>query len=81
MILCFSLSTIENGIITYMTSSNYTGYFYYYGNTATYHCYPGYELTGGDTVRTCIGFDFHIGVSVGQWNGTAPNCASKDKHI
>ena len=44
---------------------------YDYGATATYLCDTGYELTGGDTVRTCTG----DGSSpVGQWNGTNPNC-------
>ena len=45
---------------------------YDYGTTATYQCDSGYELTGGDTVRTCTG----DGSSpVGQWNRTASKCA------
>ena len=40
---------------------------YDYGTTATYQCDSGYELSGGDTMRTCTG----DGSSpVGQWNGT-----------
>ena len=47
------------------------------GTTATYQCDSGYELTGGDTVRTCTG----DGSSpVGQWNGTAPNCSGSHVH-
>ena len=47
---------------------------YDYGTTATYQCDSGYELTGGDTVRTCTG----DGSSpVGQWNGTILVCLGK----
>ena len=58
-------------MVTY--SSDNTEY-YDYGTTATYQCDPGYELTGGDTVRTCTG----DGSSPeGHWNGTAPVCAGE----
>ena len=49
---------------------------YDYETTATYQCVSGYELTGGDTVRTCTG-DGSSPVS--QWNGTVPVCTGKDK--
>ena len=50
---------------------------YDYGTTATYQCDSRYELTGGDTVRTCTG----DGSSpVGQWIGTAPNCSGSHVH-
>ena len=45
---------------------------YDYGTKATYQCDSGYELTGGDTVRTCTGDGSSL---VGQWNGTVPNCS------
>ena len=45
-----------------------------YGTTATYQCDSGYELTWGDTVRTCTG----DGSSAeGQWNRTALVCLGK----
>ena len=60
--------TIDNGRLVYSVN---TTEFYDYGTTATYQCDSGYELTGGDTVRTCTG----DGSSpAGQWNGTASNC-------
>ena len=36
-----------------------------YGSTATYHCNNGYEVYGGDRVRTC-----HDGI----WGGKEPQC-------
>ena len=57
-----------------VTYSSDTTELYDYGTTATYQCDSGYELTGGDTVRTCTG----DGSSpVDQWNGTAPACTGK----
>ena len=47
------------------------------GTTATFQCDSGYELTGGDTVRTCTG---NGSSPVGQWIGTAPVCTGKDKN-
>ena len=76
-ISCSSLdtSTLGNGTLTYSTGSVETVEDQYdYGTAATYQCDSGYELTGGDTVRTCTG----DGSSpVGQWNGSAPNCTGK----
>ena len=67
-ITCSALPAVEHGMITY--SSDITEP-YDYGTTATYQCDSGYELTGGDTVRTCTG----DGSSpVGQWKGTSSNC-------
>ncbi|XP_078585767.1 CUB and sushi domain-containing protein 1-like [Branchiostoma floridae x Branchiostoma japonicum] len=37
-----------------------------YGETVTSTCYPGYELSSGDTVRTCE--------ASGRWTGTPPVC-------
>ena len=48
---------------------------YNYGTTATYQCDSGYELTRGDTVRTCTG----DGSSpVGQWNGSPSVCSGTE---
>ena len=68
VIECSSLPAIENGTIAYSSDTTEP---YDYGTTAMYQCDSGYELTGGDTVRTCTGDGSS---SVGQWNGTAPNC-------
>ena len=76
-ITCFPLDTsfLGNGTLTYSTSSvEAIEDQYDYGTTAIYQCNSGYELTGGDTVRTCTG----DGSSpLGQWNGTAPTCTGK----
>ncbi len=45
---------------------------YIYGTTAVYECNPGYEVTGGDSERTCIGDG---NSSVGEWSGTASACS------
>ena len=68
---CSALPAAENGRIRYSSDTSEP---YNYGTTAIYQCDSGYELTGGDTVRTCIGDG---GSPVGQWNGTAPVCKSK----
>ena len=68
---CSALPAVENGMVTYSSDTTEP---YDYRTTATYQCDSGYELTGGDTVRTCTG----DGSSpVGQWNGTAPTCTGK----
>ena len=69
VITCSALPAIKNGMIAY---SRDTTERYDYGTTATYQCDSGYELTEGDTVRTCTGDDSS---PVGQWNGTASKCA------
>ena len=47
------------------------------GTTATYHCFNGYHLAGGDTVRVC-----KKGGSGGNfWNGTAPICQGQCTYI
>ena len=68
-IICSALPVVENGMITYSSDTTEP---YDYETTATYQCDSGYELTGGDTVRTCT----DDGSSpVGRWNGTAPICS------
>ena len=71
-IRCPALPANVNGMIIY---SRETAEHYEYGTTATYQCDSGYELTGGDTVRTCTNDGSR---PVGQWNGTAPVCKGKD---
>ena len=39
--------------------------------TAMYSCYPGYDLNGGNVVRTCGG---NSDSAIGFWSGTAPTC-------
>ena len=72
VIRCPALPTVEDAVVTY--SSNAAMSQYDYGTTATYECDSGYELTEGDTVRTCTGDGSN---SEDQWNGTAPVCLSK----
>ncbi|XP_064386521.1 uncharacterized protein LOC135335055 isoform X2 [Halichondria panicea] len=67
-ITCSAL-TIDNGMIVY--SSDMTEP-YDYGTTATYECDTGYEITGGESERTCTSDGSS---SVGQWSGTAPVCS------
>ena len=72
VIKCSALPNIENGDIVYSDDISEP---YDYGTTATYQCDSGYELTGGDTVRTCTG----DGSSpVVQWNGIETKCTGKD---
>ena len=70
-------SSLKYGIISYFTDSVWTVRVedqYDCETTATYQCDSGYELTGGDTVRTCTG----DGSSPeGQWSETAPVCTGK----
>ena len=66
-VLCPPLSSPENGLITYSEEfSSSLGFM----ETATYSCNSGYGLSGGDTVRTCVG----AAGSSGEWSGTAPTC-------
>ena len=72
---CLALPAVENGTIAYFSDTTEP---YDYGTTASYQCDSGYELTGGDTVRTCTG----DGSSpVGQWNGAIPACTGKQIFI
>ena len=60
---------IENGRIIYTGDTTEP---YIYGTTAVHECNLGYELTSGDSERTCIG-DFMS--SVGMWSGTTAVCS------
>ena len=41
------------------------------GTMATYSCDAGFELQGGDTVRTCMGDG---STRFGIWSGLTPTC-------
>ena len=45
---------------------------YDYRTIATYECDPGYEITGGDSERTCTGDGSS---SVGEWSETSVLCS------
>ncbi|XP_071941992.1 sushi, von Willebrand factor type A, EGF and pentraxin domain-containing protein 1-like [Antedon mediterranea] len=49
---CDALEVIENGAIEYSNTQNDEGLFLP-GTVATYSCIVGYEVTDGDTIRTC----------------------------
>ena len=65
--MCLVLLYPENGLITYSEDSVPNAGFM---EMATYSCNPGFGLSGGDTVRTCVG----AAASSGEWTGTAPYC-------
>ncbi len=45
---------------------------YDYETTAVYECDIGYEVTSGDSERTCTESGMN---SEGIWNGTIPTCS------
>ena len=55
---CGSLTDPANGSVTHTSGTTF-------GQTATYSCNTGYNLTG-DSTRTCQ--------ATGQWSGSAPTC-------
>ena len=68
-IMCPNLLPLADGIITFtgdMASP------FDYQTTATYSCDPGYGLSGGDRVRTCVASS----LGGGEWSGSAPICQS-----
>ncbi|XP_064386533.1 sushi, von Willebrand factor type A, EGF and pentraxin domain-containing protein 1-like isoform X2 [Halichondria panicea] len=69
-ITCSALPLIENGVIVY--SSNTTEP-YDYGTTSVYECNTGYEVTSGDSERTCTESTLTL---EGIWNGTIPTCSA-----
>ncbi len=58
-------AAVENGMVVYSSGTTEP---YDYGTTAVYECDTGYELTSGDSERTCTGN------TVGEWSGSAPVC-------
>ncbi len=66
---CTSLTPPTNGIISYSPDNTPP---FNYQTMATYSCNPGYGLSVGDSVRTCISSS----AGAGEWTGTAPICSS-----
>ncbi|XP_064386667.1 sushi, von Willebrand factor type A, EGF and pentraxin domain-containing protein 1-like [Halichondria panicea] len=71
-ITCSALTVIGNGMIVYSSDRTKS---HDYGTTAMYECDPGYEITGGDSERTCTG---DSSSPSGLWDGTAPQCPPVD---
>ncbi|XP_064387965.1 uncharacterized protein LOC135336171 isoform X3 [Halichondria panicea] len=66
-ITCTSLTVPTNGFITYVSDTTSP---FDYQTTATYGCDAGFELSGGDRVRNCIGSS----LGPGEWRGIASIC-------
>ena len=64
---CNAPSHIANGYSS-------EGSTFYYGDNVEHFCNDGFNLTGGDRLRTCSRRDFDDGPS-GYWDGTSPSCA------
>ena len=56
--LCDELPDLGNGNITVTGQTE--------GSDATYTCNDGYQLTGGNSIRTCV--------DTGMWSGQEPTC-------
>ena len=69
-IVCSDLPLLINGVIVFSTDTTAP---FDYLTTATYNCDIGYGLSGGDTVRNCVGSN----QGGEKWNGTAPVCQGK----
>ncbi len=70
-ITCEQLNAPTNGFITFAIDTIAP---YDYLTTATYGCNTAYGLSGGNTVRTCVGSS----TGPGEWNGVAPDCEGKN---
>ena len=68
------LTTITNGVIVYNVDMTAP---YDVDTLASYRCDPGYVLTGGNVVRTCV--DAGDG-SGGRFDGETPTCERKLLH-
>ena len=66
-ITCPILQSPADGFITFTEGSSSSLQFMI---NATYGCNPGYGLSGGDRMRTCVGST----AGPGEWSGTAPIC-------
>ena len=55
---CGTLNALANGQVSHTAGTTF-------GETATYSCDPGYNLTG-DSTRTCQ--------ATGMWSGREPTC-------
>ncbi len=65
---------IENGMVTYYGDTMEP---YIYGTTAVCECNLGYELTSGDSEKTCTG---DVRSSVGEWSGATVVCSGIHMH-
>ncbi len=65
-VVCLSLPPLNNGRISYTDSTLGLN------TVAIPSCEPGYELTGGDTMRTC---------TLSGWDGTACTCTSESVEL
>ena len=74
-IRCQPLFSIMNGQIQYNKDSTSD---FMFETVATYECAIGFTLTGGDSIRTCIGDGRGI---VGSWSGIAPTCHGKKNEV
>ena len=72
-ITCVPLMDPENGTLTYSTGMS-TNQKFAFRTRAMYDfmCNDGYELNGGDLMRSCVGDGSN---PVGSWNGTTPRCS------
>ncbi len=71
---CYELEFIANGVIVYTDDITAP---YDVDTLASYRCDPGYVLTGGNVVRTCV--DAGDG-SGGRFDGETPTCKRKLLH-
>ncbi len=65
---CPRLTAPTNGFVDYTPTSDTFPFDYL--TTGTFRCRFGYRLSGGDTVRTCVGSSS----GPGEWTGTDPIC-------
>ncbi|XP_064389993.1 uncharacterized protein LOC135337904 [Halichondria panicea] len=65
---CPPLPEIANGMISYSPDNTSD---YNIGTVASYSCNPGYELRGGNVIRTCVDAGDDRG---GVFSGQAPTC-------
>ena len=72
--MCESLQDPVNGYVLYSPD---TTALYEFQTVASYRCNNGFGLRNGDFTRNCV----NSAVSSGQWDGTAPECASKIRII
>ncbi len=68
---CPPLPEIANGMISYSPDNTSD---YNIGTVASYSCNPGYELRGGNVIRTCVDAGDDRG---GVFSGQAPTCKRK----
>ena len=70
--MCPDIADPANGQIVFATDNVAL---FDLATTATYSCYYGYGLMGGDTVRTCME---NGGSVIGMWSGMAPSCGGEE---